>query len=93
MYVSSSPNKPEDEQHPAPLASAGKSPHAFMREAFGVQARMLEHRRSFLSAAANAEDAALRDGRGYAAADVDDYFEALAAEENPPGPRLIQWRR
>lgn len=64
-----------------------------MREAFGVQARLLEHRRGFLIAAAAAERSALSDGRGYAAVDVDDYFEALAAEANPPGPRLTQWRR
>jgi len=64
-----------------------------MREAFGVQARLVGYRRAFLLAAIAAERATLSDGRGYAAADVDDYFEALAAEANPPGPRLIQWRR
>lgn len=71
---------------------AGKSPHAFMREAMGVQSRLLTQRRAFVTAALMADRSALNDGQGFAAADVNAYFEARARElaVSPPKPR--SWR-
>lgn len=71
---------------------SGKSPHAFMREALGVQSRLLAERRAFVTAALLADRAALNEGRGFAAADVDAYFEARARELPAAPPRLIAWR-
>lgn len=71
---------------------AGKSPHAFMREAMGVQSRLLAQRRAFVTAALLAERAALNDGEGYAAAEVNAYFEARAQELPVSPPRLRRWR-
>jgi hypothetical protein len=76
-----------------PTDRSGKSPHAFMAEALGVQARLVEQRRAFVSAACAAEDQTLASDRGYPAADVDAYFEALAAETKSVRPRLHTWRR
>lgn len=73
--------------------SAGKSPHAFMREALGVKSRLLDDRRAFLAAALRADDDALASGEGYAANEVDAYFEARAAERAHPRPRLRAWRK
>jgi hypothetical protein len=70
-----------------------KSPHAFMAEALGVQARLVEQRRAFLGAALAAEDHALESGQGYRATDLDTYFNALAAEQEAPLPRPRPWRK
>jgi len=50
------------------IERAGKSPHAFMAEALGVQARLVEQRRIFVAAACAAEDQSLASERGYPAA-------------------------
>jgi plasmid stabilization system protein ParE len=68
-------------------ATSGKSPHAFMREALGVQARLREDRDALLAAAAAAESSALEMGTGYTAPDVDRYFAALAVQQPAPEPR------
>lgn len=70
----------------------GKSPHAFMREAMGVQSRLLAQRRAFVTAALMADRTALSEGRGLSAADVNAYFDARAREipAAPPQPR--SWR-
>lgn len=73
--------------------TGGKSPHAFMREAMGVQSRLLAQRRAFVTAALLADRAALNDSTGFAAADVNAYFEARAQELPAPPPRLKSWRR
>ena len=71
----------------------GKSPHAFMAEALGVQARLVEQRRTFLTAARAAEHSALESGNGYRLAEVDAYFNARASEKSAPRPRLYKWRK
>ena len=65
----------------------GKSPHAFMREALGVQSRLREDRRAVVAAALAAEVAALAAGSGYAASAVDAYFTARALEQEAPQPQ------
>jgi plasmid stabilization system protein ParE len=64
----------------------GKSPHAFMREALGVQARLREDRRALVAAALAAESGALESAGGYAATEVDRYFAARALEQRVPRP-------
>jgi hypothetical protein len=71
----------------------GKSPHAFMAEALGVQARLVDQRRAFLAAALAAERGILESGNGYRVAEVDAYFDARAAETKAPRPRLHKWRK
>jgi plasmid stabilization system protein ParE len=65
----------------------GKSPHAFMREALGVQARLREDRDALLAAAWAAESSALETGSGYAALDVDRYFAARTTQRPAPPPQ------
>jgi plasmid stabilization system protein ParE len=65
---------------------SGKSPHAFMREALGVQARLREDRRALVAAALAAESSALESASGYEAVDVDRYFAACALEQRVPRP-------
>ena len=67
---------------------SAKSPHAFMREALGAKARLVESRQAFLARALAAEEEALESKRGYRAIDVDAYFAALAAGRSAPLPRL-----
>ena len=69
------------------IRPSGKSPHAFMREALGVQSRLREDRRAVVAAAMAAEAAALATARGYAATAVDRYFAARALEQDGPRPR------
>ena len=71
----------------------GKSPHAFMREALSVQARLREQRFAFVVAARAAEAEALASAAGYAAADVEAYFAALAGQCPAPPPPLKPWRK
>jgi plasmid stabilization system protein ParE len=66
--------------------SSGKSPHAFMREALGVQARLREDRQALVSAALAAESSALETGSGYAAHAVDRYFAAHVSQRPAPRP-------
>jgi len=73
--------------------NTGKSPHAFMREALGVQSRLLEQRQALLAAALRADRDALETGSGYACADVDAYFEARAAQRPGRRPALRRWRK
>jgi hypothetical protein len=73
--------------------NTGKSPHTFMAEALGVQARLVDQRRAFLAAALAAERSILESGNGYRVADVDAYFDACAAEKKAPRPRLYKWRK
>lgn len=75
------------------MSAHGKSPHAFMREAMNVQSRLVAQRRAFVTAALMADRAALHDGTGYTAADVDAYFEARARELPVPPPESKPWRR
>lgn len=70
-----------------PGSAGGKSPHAFMREALGVQARLREDRRALVAAAFAAEAQALATAGGYAAAAVDDHFAARALERDVAPPR------
>jgi len=72
--------------------AAGKSPHAFMREALGVQSRLVSQRRAFVTAALMADRAALNDGLGFLAADVNAYFEARARELPAAPPEQQPWR-
>ena len=70
-----------------------KSPHAFMREALGVQSRLLEQRRVLVAAALEAEQSALETGSGHLGPEVDAYFEARAAGRPALRPPLRTWRR
>lgn len=70
-----------------------KSPHAFMREAMGVQSRLLAQRRAFVTAALMSDRMALNEGRGLAAAEVNAYFDSRARELPVPPPRLRTWRK
>lgn len=72
---------------------SGKSPHAFMREAMGVQSRLLAQRRAFVTAALLADRCALNENRGFVAAEVNAYFEARARELPLSPPQLRPWRR
>lgn len=69
-----------------------KSPHAFMREAMGVQTRLLAQRRAFVTAALMSERAALNEGRGFVASEVNAYFDGRMRELPVPPPRLRTWR-
>lgn len=69
-----------------------KSPHAFMREALGVQSRLLEQRQAFVAAALRGAQEAIDTGLGYQEHEVDRFFEAWAAQERPQRPQLRQWR-
>ena len=69
-----------------------KTPHAFMREALGVQSRLLEQRQTFVAAAVRADRESTESGSGYDCADVNRYFEARAARRAAPRPPLRQWR-
>jgi hypothetical protein len=71
----------------------GKSPHTFMREAMGVQSRLLAQRRAFVTAALLADREALNQGIGCFAADVDAYFDARSREIPASPPALRSWRR
>ncbi len=73
--------------------TTAKSPHAFMAEALGVQARLVDQRRAFLNAALAAERSMLESGIGHRLADVDAYFDARAAETEALYPRLCTWRQ
>ena len=75
------------------VSRPGKSPHAFMREALGVQARLRAQRFAFVVAARAAEAEALASSTGYAAADVESYFAALAGQYPAPPPPLSPWRK
>ena len=70
-----------------------KTPHAFMREALGVQSRLLEQRQTFIAAAVRADRKSSESGSGYDCADVDRYFEARAAQRPALRPPLRQWRK
>lgn len=70
----------------------GKSPHAFMREAMGVQSRLLAQRRTFVTAALLADRAALNEGTGFLAAEVNAYFDARARELPASPPVMRTWR-
>lgn len=76
-----------------PTEPSGKSPHAFMTEALGIQRRLVADRRAFVTQVLAAEQAALASNTGYRAADVDMYFEALAAEQAVERPRPHTWRK
>lgn len=71
---------------------SGKSPHAFMQEAMGVQSRLLAQRRAFVTAALLADRTALNEGRGYLAADVNAYFDAREQALPVSPPKLRTWR-
>lgn len=70
----------------------GKSPHAFMREAMGVQSQLLAQRRAFVTAALLADRAALNEGTGFLAAEVNAYFDARARELPAAPPVMRTWR-
>jgi len=73
--------------------TTAKSPHAFMREALGVQSRLLEQRQALVSAALQAERDAVESGSGFGCAEVDAYFEARAAQRSARRPRPRTWRK
>ena len=75
------------------VAASARSPHAYMREAMGAKAVLIEQRRALVRAALAAEEDALTSGRGYCAAAVDAYFDARAAECSVALPRLQAWRK
>jgi len=64
-----------------------------MREALGVQSRLLEQRQAFVVAALRAERQALDASEGYRAEDVARYFELRAAQRRAQRPRLRRWRK
>ena len=74
-------------------SGTAKSPHAFMREAMGVQSRLLEQRRALIAAALRAQRTALETGTGYLGDEVDAYFEARAAQQTALHPPLRTWRK
>ena len=76
-----------------PVAGSGRSPHAYMREAMGAKALLIEQRVALVRAALAAEEDALDSGRGYPAAAVDSYFDARAAERAVALPALQAWRK
>lgn len=76
-----------------PVTGGARSPHAYMREAMGAKALLIEQRLALLRAALAAEEDALNSGRGYRAAAVDRYFEGRAAERSVALPALQAWRK
>lgn len=72
---------------------SGKSPHAFMVEALGVQSQLLAQRRNLITAALMGERMAMNDGLGFFASDVDRYFESRALEDPIAPPELRTWRK
>lgn len=74
-------------------SSPGKSPHAFMREALDVQARLRDQRLAFVAAACAAEAEALACGAGFTADEVEAYFAARAAEQPAERPSPRPWRK
>ena len=75
------------------VAGSARSQHAYMREAMGAKALLIEQRIALVRAALAAEEDALSAGRGYSAAAVDAYFEARAAERSAALPALQVWRK
>jgi plasmid stabilization system protein ParE len=73
---------------PNPNDPHGKSPHAFMQEALGAQARLREDRSRLVLAALMAESSALAARTGYAACEVERYFAARSAGMHAPRPDL-----
>jgi hypothetical protein len=72
---------------------SGKSPHAFMVEALGVQSRLLAQRRALITAALMGDRMAMNEGLGFFANDVDRYFDSRALEEPIAPPELRTWRK
>jgi hypothetical protein len=75
------------------VTSSARSPHAYMREAMGAKALLIEQRLALVRAALAAQEDALASGRAYRAAAVDAYFEARAAERPVALPALQAWRK
>src|SRR5690606_29166814 len=69
----------------------GKSPHAFMREALGVQARLREDRHALVRAAAAPLAHTVESGKGSPALDVDRHFATRAAHlpASAPEPHAL----
>ena len=75
------------------IRPSGKSPHAFMREALDVQARLREDRRGLIVAAIAAEADALAREAGYPATAVERYFAERAAGFEAERPQLAALAR
>jgi len=72
--------------------STGESSHAFMLRALVGQVEAAERYQAFLRDGVRADEAMLRSGLGYAAADVHAYLEAKVAGRRARRPRPVRWR-
>jgi predicted DNA-binding protein len=70
----------------------GKTPHAFMVEAIERAADIAEARAKFVAEAEAARKRMLKDGKGYAAADVHTYIRSRIAGKNARKPRPKTWQ-
>ena len=71
---------------------AGQTSHAFMLSALKGQAEAAERYQAFLADGIRADEAMLRSGLGYAAADVHAYLEAKITGRRVRRPRPVRWR-
>ena len=72
--------------------NTGESSHAFMLRALAGQVEAAERYQAFLQDGVRADEAMLRSGLGYAAADVHAYLEAKVAGRRARRPRPVRWR-
>ena len=72
--------------------NTGESSHAFMLRALAGQVEAAERYQTFLQDGVRADEAMLRSGLGYAAADVHAYLEAKVAGRRARRPRPVRWR-
>jgi predicted transcriptional regulator len=72
--------------------NTGESSHAFMLRALAGQVEATERYQAFLQDGVRADEAMLRSGLGYAAADVHAYLEAKVAGRRGRRPRPVRWR-
>ena len=71
---------------------SGETTHAFMLRALEGQVEAAERYQAFLRDGIRADEAMLRSGLGYAAADVHAYLQAKVAGRQARRPRPVRWR-
>ena len=71
---------------------SGETMHAFMLRALEGQVEAAERYHTFLSDGIRADEAMLRSGLGYAAADVHACLQATVAGKPARRPRPVRWR-
>ena len=71
---------------------SGETTHAFMLRALEGQVEAAERYQAFLRDGIRADEAMLRSGLGYAAADVHAYLQAKVAGRQARRPRPVRWQ-